>query len=445
LRAECSVTPASAASRRNDSQAVWLGRTAAQEILTSTAAVVAHEWSGRIYVTPDVAAEAIARFRRYIAGRGFGGLVRVYAVVTFAENHGAVRHYPAGISEEDFVHGTLHRPWVRYDLDDELLAGLANGLYALEVRDDRRWVVQTAAGEEHYGEVRDILAAAGYLERRLQLIYLSQFNLFQDWDANVARMVPNALEQRREFTAFAGLAAGARVLEAGCGMATQTFEGGLWEAVGPSGSIVGIDPAPGMLKRAAAKARRLRAKNVTFVRARAERLPMFEDGEFDATVGTAFLHFADAPRAVRELCRVTRPGGAVTIAAGCRFPLDMPWFREWFAPIFDLARRHGREVVLHLHERGEVPRLFAEAGLQDVQVETRWPAWILLEPDVSVSFLVQGISFFQRELELLPWQARLDLIEELKRIGAKVCRETTAEERTLRTPVELVKGAVPPA
>ena len=72
---------------------IRMGRTAAHEILVSTAAAVAHETLGRIRVSPDLAAEAIARVRRFVAGRGFGALVRVYGGVTFAENHTAVRHY----------------------------------------------------------------------------------------------------------------------------------------------------------------------------------------------------------------------------------------------------------------------------------------------------------------------------------------------------------------
>jgi len=34
------------------------------------------------------------------------------------------------------------------------------------------------------------------------------------------------------------------VLEVGCGMATQTFEGGLWEAIGPTGSDRRHRPRP---------------------------------------------------------------------------------------------------------------------------------------------------------------------------------------------------------
>jgi SAM-dependent methyltransferase len=392
---------------------------------------------------------AIARVRRFVAARGFGALVRVYGVVTFAENHTAVRHYGA-IAEEDFVRGKLHRPWVGYALNDELLGGIAAGLLAMEVRDGRRVVVQTTFGEAHYHEVRQVLESSGYLERRLQLIYLSQFNLFADWDTRVAQMVPDALEGRKAFTAFASLPIGGKVLEVGCGMATQTFEGGLWEAIGPTGSIVATDPAPGMLERAKAKAKQRHARNVTFTRAAAEHLPMFRDGAFAATVGTSFLHLTEAPRALTEMRRVTKSGGAVAVWSACQFSLDQPWCREWFAPILDLARQHskgGSPPLLpgRLPVPGETAQCFREAGLQDVQTILRDVPWRLLDPEISVAFLVHGVSLFQRQLELLPWKARQDVVEELKRRGREMCAKTTPEDRTILSPTEFVKGTVPPA
>lgn len=424
-----------------------LGRTATHEVLTSSSAALAHERKGHIHVTRDIAQEALTRLQRFVAARGFGTLVRVYGAVTFAENHGAVRHYEAsgGISEQDFTSGLLHRPWVEYSLDDELLAGLAEGTYDMALHAGQRVVLHTPEGERHYQQVRRLLEESGYLERRLQLIYLSQFNLFQDWDAHVARLAPRALDERRAFTAWLNLPAGGKVLEVGCGPGSQTFEGGLWRAVGPTGSIVGLDPAPGMLERARTKLPQYRAQNVQFVLGRAEHMPMFRDGEFDAAVGVAFLHFTDVPQALRELRRVTRPGGAVAAMAACRFDLTADWFREWFAPIFELARQHQTTVRQLLHEPGDIPRRFGEAGLRDVRTELREVPWIAIDPEITVAHLLEGVSFFQAEVELLPWAARHELLDELKRRGEAICARTSPEERTILSPTEFVRGTVPAA
>lgn len=443
-RARCSVT-----GKATDSPVPErFAHTAVHAIPISSAAAIAHEQRVRLHITQDVAREAIRRLRAFLGTRSFGALVWVYGADTFVENHAAVRHY-GGPPETDFVLGRRHRPWVRYRLDDELLTGLALGTYRLDVRDGRRWVGHTPRGERQYRTIRRMLEASGYLERRLRLIALSQFDLFADWDDRVAAVVPAADRYRRAFTIFAGLQPGMAVLEAGCGMASQTFEGGLWEAVGPMGTIVGIDPAMGMLRRAEEKATQRHATNVRFVQARAEDLTMFGDGAFDCAVGLSFLHFTDAPKALQELRRVTRPGGVMAIGGPCRLALDMPWFCDWFRPIMDLAKQHRRvnpalqPIPGHIPVRGTMRRHFQEAGLQEVVVEDYSGDWVLADPEIAVAFLIQGLSFFQRELELLPWQARLELIEELKRRGAEVAARTTPADRTIHWPGELVKGTVP--
>jgi len=219
-----------------------MAQTAAHEILVSTAATVGHEQRGKLHIAEEEAATAITRLQGFILAHDFGAVVQVYGLLTFVENHIAVRHY-GGLPVDEFVRGRPHRPWVRYSLEDELLLGVATGIYALAVRQGQRWVTETAEGEHQYQEARGVLETSGYLARRLQLITLSQFNHFADWDTQAAKIAPSAGEYRRAFTGFAGLEPGMAVLEAGCGMASQTFEGGLWEAIGPSGRLVGIDPA----------------------------------------------------------------------------------------------------------------------------------------------------------------------------------------------------------
>ena len=199
-----------------------------------------------------------------------------------------------------------------------------------------------------------------------------------------------------------------------------------------------------MLERARAKARQYRARNVRFVAGRAERMPMFRDGEFAAAFGVAFLHFTDVPQALAEMRRVTLPCGIVAAVTACRFDLTADWFREWFPPIFERARQHRTMVRQLLHEPGEIPRRFAKAGLRDVQAELRQVPWVAVDPAITVAHLLEGVSFFQAEVELLPWAARQELLEELRRRGEAVCAQTSPEERTILSPAEFVKGIVPP-
>jgi ubiquinone/menaquinone biosynthesis C-methylase UbiE len=99
---------------------------------------------------------------------------------------------------------------------------------------------------------------------------------------------------------------GGRYLDVGCG--TGDDARGLAGLVGPSGEVVGIDSSEAMI----AEARR-RAEGsglpVAFESADAHRLP-FADGAFDGCrVERVLQHLADPQQAVREMARVTRPGG----------------------------------------------------------------------------------------------------------------------------------------
>jgi len=55
-----------------------------------------------------------------------------------------------------------------------------------------------------------------------------------------------------------------------------------------------------------------------------------------------------------------------------------------------------------------------------VQVDQRVLPWIAIEPELTVAHLLEGVSFFQAEVELLPWAARQELLEQLKRRGEAI-------------------------
>jgi ubiquinone/menaquinone biosynthesis C-methylase UbiE len=421
--------------------APWrLGGAAVREVITATAAATAHTRIGHLRLTPEVTGEAVEAVHGFVEAQGFGRLIQGHGILVFLDNHGAIEHY-GGLAERDFVLGLKHRPWAHAPLDDELLSGMAAGYYRIVLRNGRRYVVNTARARRQFAVFRRALVESGYLKKRLELVQLSQFNLFKEWEGQARALVPDLDAHRRRFTAFVGLPPGARCLECGCGSLAQTFDGGLWEAVGPAGSIVALDPSPGMLGRAAQRLEREKAQNIELLCARAEEIPASE-GSFDAAVGATFLHWCDAPLALAEMRRVTRPGGVVAICSPSAFATDMPWFREWFRPIFDIAERTGQPVTLPVFSEGDVARLFADAGLREIATQTFDVPWYLSDADSATYTLIQGVSLFQVQLEPLPWGARQDLIAEVRECGRRVCERTTPAERVLHTPLEFVRGVV---
>lgn len=108
------------------------------------------------------------------------------------------------------------------------------------------------------------------------------------------------------FADFAGVEAGQRVLDVGCGSGVLTEE--LAGRVGAE-QVSGVDPSP--LLAACAE----RVPGAELKQGKAEALPWLDDS-FDATVAQLVIHFMDDPAAgVTEMARVTRPGGVVAASS----------------------------------------------------------------------------------------------------------------------------------
>lgn len=115
------------------------------------------------------------------------------------------------------------------------------------------------------------------------------------------------LEGGKRLVERLGLEQGARVLDVGCG--TGRLARWLAERLGPTGSVVGIDPVEHRISVA-----RSHAGSARFEVGQAEDLGAFADASFDAVCLSSVLHWvADKARALAEIRRVLRPGGRVAV------------------------------------------------------------------------------------------------------------------------------------
>jgi SAM-dependent methyltransferase len=162
------------------------------------------------------------------------------------------------------------------------------------------------------------------------------------------------------FADFAGVAAGQRVLDVGCGPGALTAE--LAGRLGAD-AVSAVDPSESFVA-----ALRARHPDVHSERAAAESLP-FEDGLFDAALAQLVVHFmADSVAGLREMARVTRPAGVVAACvwdhAGGRGPLT---------PLWDAVHRLDPEAEdesdLAGTAGGQLTELFGAAGVDDVEEE----------------------------------------------------------------------------
>lgn len=159
------------------------------------------------------------------------------------------------------------------------------------------------------------------------------------------------------FADLAGVRPGQRALDVGCGPGALTHE--LVARLG-SEHVVAVDPSEPFVTAA-----RARHPGVDVRQAAAEELP-FADGEFDVTLAQLVVHFmADPVAGLREMARVTRPGGLVVACVwdhgGGRGPLSLYW-----SAVRQLDPGAADESALAGARQGHLTELFEAAGLADV-------------------------------------------------------------------------------
>jgi ubiquinone/menaquinone biosynthesis C-methylase UbiE len=106
----------------------------------------------------------------------------------------------------------------------------------------------------------------------------------------------------------AGINAGVRVLDLGCGAGDVSMLAA--ELVGPGGSVVGIDRSQEVLKVARERAQEAGLRQIRFVRSSVEELVV--DEPFDLVIGRYILvHQSEPVALLRKAARLVRPGGAL--------------------------------------------------------------------------------------------------------------------------------------
>jgi ubiquinone/menaquinone biosynthesis C-methylase UbiE len=164
--------------------------------------------------------------------------------------------------------------------------------------------------------------------------------------------------------ALAALQTGEHVLDLACGTGLVTFRAA--EAVGASGRVAASDISEDMVAAVSAEAA---ARGIAgdFERMDAETIA-YPDASFDAVIcALGLMYVAEPPTALREMHRVTRPGGrAAAVVWGAR--RHCGW-----AEIFPIVeRRTASDVCPMFFALGTGDTLaagFGAAGFRDVRLE----------------------------------------------------------------------------
>jgi SAM-dependent methyltransferase len=163
-----------------------------------------------------------------------------------------------------------------------------------------------------------------------------------------------------QFFRDAGITAGMRVLDVGCGAGDVSFLAA--RMVGPTGHVVGVDRSPVAVATAGARARHLDLPNTRFVVGEAGEMAFTEP--FDAAVGRFMLTYCPDPSlVVRQVVAQVRTGGVIAFqepdCTGCRsFPV-VPTFSRCARWVAEALERSGADPYVGM----KLFATFTSAGL----------------------------------------------------------------------------------
>ena len=178
------------------------------------------------------------------------------------------------------------------------------------------------------------------------------------YDQFVGRYAPQLAQ---ELVTFADVEAGTRALDVGCGPGGLTAV--LADRLGAE-NVCGVEPSEPF-----AEACRARVPGATVLVGTAERLP-FDADSFDVALSQLVVNFMSDPLGgVREMARVTKPGGVV---ASCVWDYggEMTMLRAFWDAAHEVGApgaSESDEANFPWCRKGELGELWVQAGLRDVR------------------------------------------------------------------------------
>ncbi|HZU30063.1 MAG TPA: class I SAM-dependent methyltransferase [Candidatus Angelobacter sp.] len=179
-------------------------------------------------------------------------------------------------------------------------------------------------------------------------------NASQKWRKQSAAM---GHDMTRAIVEAADVKRGMRVLDLACGTGEPAIS--LAELLENSGEVIGVDISPAPLKIAEERALQRGLANARFQQADAHDLPFAADSFDRLTSRLGVMFFSDLQKALREIKRVLKPGGAAILMAWGPMH-QQPYFSTTIGTVLQdflgpLCRKQQR-VYLPLERRMFWPR-----------------------------------------------------------------------------------------
>lgn len=244
------------------------------------------------------------------------------------------------------------------------------------------------------------------------------------------------------FLDFAGVDGSGRSLDVGCG--TGVLSAAI-RARAADAEIAGVDPVADFVADAG---RKMPDPKARFQVGSADALP-YEDGAFDATLSLLiFQELPDQARAVREMRRVTRPGGRVAtsqwdFARG--FPMTSRYWEAVYAvlPEAEAERQSGKRMPGGCASEAQFGDLWRGAGLEEVETATLEVTQDFASFEDYWAPFLGGATSTSSYAETLAPEVRAAVKRELKRLVLGEAAGNTMGPVTMTARAFAVRGRVP--
>lgn len=209
------------------------------------------------------------------------------------------------------------------------------------------------------------------------------------------------------YSTFLDIRPGLKIVDVGCG--PGDFTRYLAKLSKGNSKILGIDSNPKSIKAALADTKRARLSHViSYKIGDAYKIPVDDNYADLACCRTLLMHLTDPLKVVKELTRITRPGGSVVAVELGKMssyydPNDESFSRladqAWQAWTKGLRKLEGKDFRI-----GEkLPGIFQRAGLANIKAEAQSDSYLTSDPrrkldDVKDS-LRFSLSMFRERME----------------------------------------------
>jgi arsenite methyltransferase len=155
----------------------------------------------------------------------------------------------------------------------------------------------------------------------------------------------------------------ARVVEIGCGTGAITRALAIRREVA---EVVGVEPSPGLVRRAGELARHL--PNVTFLEADGRDVPLPDDSFDVAVIHTVLSHVPGPDRVLAEVLRLLRPGGWAAVFDGDYATMTVACAAD--DPVQTCASAFAEAYINDLWVMRRLPRIVADLGYVDTVTDS---------------------------------------------------------------------------